>query len=431
MTQFMAIQITEVKVPVEKLEPGMEVVRLDRPWEETDFMLQGLVIKGQEDINDLQRQCKFVFVEESTVGNFSPEEDSDDALLIKKTSTAPPKASEKITYTNTVSIERELPKANLTYRAAKKIAKAIMSGIRLGRMIDMNDARGVVDGVVGSLLKNSDAMTWLTKLKNQDEYTAEHALNVCILSAAFARHLGHDEEEIRQIALCGLLHDVGKSQIPEEILNKEGRLTDEEFDVIKQHPTMGKDLLKTLSETDGAAIDVAHCHHERIDGKGYPRALEEGQIPYYAKIIAVTDSYDAITSNRCYESGRASMEALDIIYRCRGTQFERQLAEEFIQCVGIYPPGSIVEFTNQEVGIILASNARHKLKPRVLVVLDSKKDFCLQSIVDLTSDAKDFQGKPYAIAREIPNGTHGVDLKEFLNRGLSIDYGKGAEPFTA
>jgi putative nucleotidyltransferase with HDIG domain len=429
--------VKELEIAVDQLELGMRVVRLDRPWIETDFLMQGFIIQDRADIDALVRQCDYVYIEaiyetvakperrEAPKGLFARRTATVKSLAqapgnIKNTLIARPSAGEKITYINKINTERELPAARNAYSSAKTVVKSIMEGIRIGRMLDMNQARETVDHIVDSILRSKDALAWLTKIKDKDEYTAEHSLNVCILSATFARHLGHEEKEIREIALCGLLHDVGKSKIPEEILNKQGRFTDEEFDLMRQHTTFGRNLLMSLPHADRIAIDVAHSHHERLDGKGYPRGLQAHQIPYNAKLIAITDSYDAITSSRCYDRARASMEALDIIYKCKGTQFDDELALEFIKCIGIYPPGSVVEFSNGEVGIIISTDEKNKLKPRVIIVLDAEKKAGRERIVDLNKGAVDDNQQQYMIAREVPNGHYGVDIREYLKKGLVI-----------
>ena len=313
--------------------------------------------------------------------------------------------------------------AKSAYDSARTMASSIMSGIRLGRTLDINKARQVVDDCVESILRNDNALMWLTKIKHRDEYTAEHCLNVSILSAAFGKKLGLMEEEIKTLGLCGLLHDVGKTRIPLEVLNKPGALSPDEFKLMQQHTIYGRDILMSLPSVDHATIDVAYNHHERLDGKGYPRSLEEHQIPYFAKIVALADTYDAITSNRVYDNGRASMDALDIIYRFRDSQFDRELANDFIRMVGIYPPGSIVEMINGEVGIIIDSNPKNKLKPKVILVRDSaKQERFKQRVIDLMRNPLDGTNTPYKIAKEVPNGSYGIRLQEFLEQGLILGH---------
>jgi putative nucleotidyltransferase with HDIG domain len=431
----MHYELKEKKISVSELEIGMYVCRLDRPWEDTSFLIQGFLIVSQEEIDQLIEQCDYVYIETretliakserrrnreglSVRGKKRPVVNSKAAIKGNKPQGA--ELERRVTYINKIPMEKEFSNARQCYLFAKRTAKSIMDGIRIGRTLNIHKVRGVVDQVVSSIINNANALTWLTKIKNKDEYTAEHSLNVCILSVAFARHLGLPEEELRRIGLCGLLHDVGKAKIPDEILNKPGRFTDEEMDIMKLHTVFGRDLLLSVQDVDHATVDVAYMHHERIDELGYPRALKAHQIPYYAKLISVVDTYDAITSSRCYDSGRSSMEALDIIYKNRNRQFDEDLALEFIKFIGIYPPGSIVQMTNGEVGIVLTSNKSNKLRPRVLMVLDKDKKPVAQFVIDLSDTPKDLEGEPYMISGELPNGKYGVDVREFLKKGLVI-----------
>lgn len=429
----MHYELKEKKIPVGDLEIGMYVSKLDRPWEETSFVLQGFLVISQDDIDALMEQCEYVFIEtRETLTSPTERRRANKGLAArgkKQTaarrtqSNSKPEGAElerSVSYINKVPMEQEFGNARQCYKFAKLTAKSIMDGIRIGRTLDIHKVRSVVDKVVDSIINNSNALAWLTKIKNKDEYTAEHSLNVCILSVAFARHLGLPEEEIRKIGLCGLLHDVGKAKIPDEILNKPGRFTDEEMEVMKQHTVFGRDLLLSVKDVDHATVDVAFTHHERIDETGYPRGLRAHQIPYYAKIISIVDTYDAITSSRCYDRGRSSMDALDIIYKNRNRQFDENLALEFIKYIGIYPPGSIVRMTNEEVGIVLASNKENKLRPRVLMVLDKDKKPVAQFIIDLSDAPVDIEGKPYMISGELPNGKYGVNIQDFLKKGLVL-----------
>lgn len=444
----MSIRLTEVMIPVGDIRIGMHVIRLDRPWSETNFLIQGFIVTDTDILNALIQQCDYLYIEDreetENLGtkHLGSVKQTDKTVKFSRQTTQPhtatnkatysslhkhsaskqqrPPANKRISYINNISTEKALPSAKAAYTSAKKTVESFMDGVRVGSMIDMNQARETVNEIVDDILKNKDAMAWLTKIKNKDAYTAEHSLNVSILSATFARHLGHTEDDIRKIALGALLHDLGKAKIPTEILNKEGRFTDEEYSIMKEHPQHGYDLLMSIPKKDHSSIDIAYCHHERIDGLGYPRNLNETQIPYFAKVVAITDAYDAITSNRCYDDGRASMAALDIIYKCKGTQFDDELAVEFIKCIGVYPPGSLVELNNGEVGIVIETHENNKLKPRVLLVLDQNKKELPQKIVNLNSNIKNEQGNTLMIARELTNGSYGVWLEEYLKQGFTF-----------
>jgi len=420
--------IVETEIPVSQLAIGMHVVRLDRPWEDTDFLLQGFILQTEEDVLAVQQQCETVIVEgrvqvaPTTERQQLPVSKRKTSVKagpsdISQSSSSIPKR--KVTYVNKVDARREMATARMNYADAKATAKNIMSSLRLGRTLEMNQIHQVVDDCVDSVLRNDNALLLLTKIKNKDEYTAEHCINVSILSAAFAKHLGLLEGEIRTVALGGLLHDVGKMRIDDEILNKPGALTPEEFAVMKNHTTFGRDVLAALPRLAHSAVDVAYSHHERMDGKGYPRGLAGHQIPLFAKIVGLVDTYDAITSSRVYDKGRASMEALQIIHRNKGAQFDAELAVEFIRMVGVYPPGSIVEMTNGEVGIVVATHPTSKLKPRVLLVRDANKQpLGTFREANLLKETPDEAGQPYKIAREVPDESYGIVMKDFIEQGI-------------
>ncbi|KPQ00221.1 HD-GYP domain-containing protein [Marinobacter sp. HL-58] len=419
--------IIETEVPVSQLQIGMHVVRLDRPWEETDFLLQGFVLQTEDDVLAVQQQCDTVFIEGRV--HVAPESFARSPASKPKATGRPGSAGtfqnassvpkRKVTYINKVDTSREMAAARMSYSDAKATARNIMSSLRLGRTLEMNQIHQVVDNCVDSVLRNDNALLLLTKIKNKDEYTAEHCINVSILSAAFAKHLGLLEGEIRNVALCGLLHDVGKMRIDDEILNKPGALTPDEFAVMKNHTTFGRDVLAALPRLAHSAVDVAYSHHERMDGKGYPRGLAGHQIPLFAKIVGLVDTYDAITSSRVYDRGRASMEALQIIHRNKGSQFDAELAVEFIRMVGVYPPGSIVEMTNGEVGIVVDTHSASKLRPRVLMVRDANKNpLATFREMDLLKNIPDSAGQPYKIAREVPDESYGIVMKEFIEQGI-------------
>lgn len=421
-------EFIEQKIHVSELQVGMHVVRLDRPWEETSFLLQGFVIQGRDDIRALEDQCEYVFIEGRVSVAPSPRvgrplagrqrPSSSGATPSSKTQ---PNSRKQVRYINKVAVGDEMPRAERSYDDAKQVAKSIMSGLRIGRALDLGSARQVVNQCVDSILRNSDAMLLLTKLKHQDEYTVEHCLNVAILSAAFGKHLGLLEGEIRTLGLCGMLHDVGKARIPNDILQKPGALTPDEFALMRRHAEYGRDILMGESRSLSAAVDVAFNHHERLDGNGYPRRLNGDQIPYFAKIVSIVDTYDAITSNRVYDSCRSSMTALEIIYKHRGTQFDPELAQEFIRLIGIYPPGSLVELSSGELAVVVESNPQNRRQPKVMkVTTDAKTPIDNMVFVDLAKTISNGSAVGLTIKRELPDGSHGIYLEKLMQEGLKL-----------
>src|SRR5690606_36893319 len=234
----------------------------------------------------------------------------------------------KIAYINKVSAAEESAAVRGVYREARRLTKSLMDDVRLGGVINTEQAKETVKDCVQSILRNADALLWMSKMRSQDEYTSEHCLNVCILAIAFGRHLGMSEPELQKLRLCGLLHDVGKMRIPPAVLNKVEPLTDKEFNIIKAHTVHGRNLLMSSPGVFNGAVDVAYSHHERIDGTGYPRKLKASGISDFARIIAIVDAYDAMTADRCYSTAISTTDALKNIFRDRGTHFDERLSLE-------------------------------------------------------------------------------------------------------
>jgi HD-GYP domain-containing protein (c-di-GMP phosphodiesterase class II) len=413
-------------VPVESLEIGMEVVRLDIPWEDSDFLLQGFIISSEVDLQSLREQCQHVYIR--------AESETDKLIVSNKRSNRPAQVDVTVDASvlhqpgvksiKQVPFEREIREAEGAFRQARSLAKDILANIRLGRALDISECEAVVDRCVDSIIRNPSALLLLTQIKNRDDYTAEHSMNVCILSATFARHLGLSEEEIKTVGLCGLLHDVGKNRVSLDILNKAGALTKEEFDEMKKHPTYGRDLLMSTAGCQAITVDVTFSHHEREDGRGYPRGLSSENIPYFAKLVSLADTYDAITSHRCYDRGRTSAEALEIIHQMRGTQFNSELAEAFIECIGEYPPGCLVELNTGEVAIVTRCYRQDRRRPKVLVVRSAEKGpLPFDRVVDLRREQDRDIEKKISIYSEIRNGSYGIELKHYLDNGLVVGHG--------
>ncbi|TDT44043.1 HD-GYP domain-containing protein (c-di-GMP phosphodiesterase class II) [Halospina denitrificans] len=402
-------ELVEIRMSVTELQLGMSVTRLDRPWLETSFPVQGFVIRHAADIEALQEQCRYVYVE----GQEVVDRRARGLAGVARRKRQVPRLA-------TVDMESELPSAREAYQNTRAMAEEIMQSARMDRAIDVRRATQVVKSCVDSVMRNQDALQILVQMRTKDDYTAQHGMNVCILAAIFGRHLGLLPGEIEKLALSGLVLDVGKMRIPAEILKKSDPLTEDERRVMREHPTHGSRILMSVKGLDPVAVDVAHSHHEHMNGSGYPRGLIAHQIPYFAKIIAILDAYDAITSERSFEQAHSSKEALDIIYQGRGDQFDENLALDFIQCIGVYPAGSLVELNSGEAGIVITTYALNRLRPRVLVVRDPDGEPCRQRVVDLRRRDELASGEPYRISRELPIGAYGIDLGTFLEDGLQL-----------
>jgi len=399
------------KVSASELQIGMYISELDRDWLGTPFLMQGFTLQTRDDIQTVQQYCQYVWIESVQQSYVPPEERAVQEAKQRKQS-----------YINKVSANDEHRQALGVFREARRVTKSLLDEARLGASVNTEAAKSTVNECVQSILRNADALSWMSKMRNEDEYTAEHCLNVCILSISFGRHLGFEEQELQHIGLCGLLHDVGKMKIPAEILNKPARLTDREYKMVKAHTVHGRNLLMTAPGSYHGVVDVAYSHHERLDGKGYPRGLKAAGISEFSRIVAIADAYDAMTAKRTYEDARPSTDALKEIFDNRGTQFDERLAEQFLEMVGLYPPGSIVEMTNGCVGIVLTTNQRYRHLPKVLVVRNTVKKAIKEKVLNLADCEKGTLDKSFLIKRVLVDGTHGVSLKTYKDRGLQLSF---------
>jgi putative nucleotidyltransferase with HDIG domain len=396
-----------IKIHVSQIKLGMFISKLDRPWLETPFLMQGFLVEALDDIDVVAEYCEYVWIDAVQQTWVAPE---------TRGSIQPER---KVSYINKVDTKAEHAAAQNVYREARQLTRTLLDDIRLGGVINTKQAKTTVRNCVDSVLRNSDALIWMSKLRNQDEYTAEHCLNVCILAIAFGRHLGMTEDELEKIGLCGLLHDVGKMRVPSEILNKPASLTEKEFNSIKAHTVHGRNLLMASPGIPNSAVDVAYSHHEKMDGTGYPRQLPASGISEFARMIALVDAYDAMTADRCYSEGIASTEALKIIFKDRGTHFDERLALEFIKSVGLYPPGTLVELVNGLVCIVFETNKKFRHLPKVIAV--HQLDIPLKKIVqiDLADIETGTLEKTFLIKRAHKDGEFGVFVKDHWDRGMA------------
>ncbi|MFT5082437.1 MAG: HD-GYP domain-containing protein (c-di-GMP phosphodiesterase class II) [Lentisphaeria bacterium] len=402
-------QKTDAKLSVGDLKVGMFITHLDRDWLETPFVIQGFYLYTQNDIELVQKYCRHVYVLGAGKSVLGPQKPT---LPLHEIIGRKP-----VTYVNKTTMQDEMQHAYSISSNVKDHIEKALKDVRFGQALDTKAARVFVDASVKSVLNHTDALLWLTKMRAADEYTTEHCMNVCFLAIAFGRRLGLSKQQLGNLGLCGLLHDVGKMRIPDEILNKPGRLTTEEFEIMKQHSQFGRDVLLANNTTYEGAIEVAFSHHERPDGKGYPRGLAAKDISFFSRIISIVDAYDAITGDRVYAKGRPSTEALRIIYENRGTQFDENLALLFIETIGIYPPGSLVELMDGKVAVVTETNTQYRHLPNILLVLDENKNRCSARPISLELTIRSEISRNYLIKTTLPDGSYGVYLRDHYEGG--------------
>lgn len=411
---LLEIHLPEKKLKVEDLQLGMYVAKLDRPWLETPFLLEGLLLKDWEDVEAIRKFSQYVYIDIEKGKDFTGV--TRRATRSTKTKPKPNQANRRQTtkVSGASPIDAELPHATELRHQANNLLDTIRDNIRAGRAIDAEGAKTVIKGMVDSVIRNPGALLWLAQIKDTDEYTATHSINVSILAIAFGQHLGLSPEILHELGLGALLHDLGKIKMPPEILKKPGRLTKEEFEVMKQHPKYGVEILRHAKGLSDAVIDVAHSHHERANGEGYPQGLMREQISQFARITQIVDFYDAVTSNRVYRPGKSSADVTHVLYENQGNIFDTELTEKFIRFLGVFPIGSLVELDTREVGIVLSVDPARSLKPTLLMVLDKNKHkYNPLRITNLWQ--LDIHNITLEIKRILKPGAHGIQVGDYTN----------------
>ncbi len=311
------------------------------------------------------------------------------------------------------SAEQEMGKAKKLYDEAKTLQIKAFKDIKAGRDIDIAPFRELASGFMDSVFRNQDALACLTQMRQKDAYLLEHSINVSILMSIFAKHLGIEKEIIEQLTTGALLHDIGKIKIPDEILNKPGRFTDDEFTIMKNHALYSKEILEESGLT-GVAVDIAGMHHERLDGKGYPFGKKGDEISQYVRMASIVDVYDALTAERVYKAGMEPIKAFKILKDGCPDSFDPVLLTKFIQCIGIHPVGTLVKLSSQKVGLVTESNPTAPLKPVVKTFYSAKHSRYTQiQDIDLsskkTSDSLEAAVKPKE---------YNIDLERFYKNSI-------------
>ena len=385
-----------IKVPVDDLRIGMYVDQLDRPWTETRFMYQGFFIQNQETLQELARVSRYVFV--------------DAERNVAENKTQPAKSIERYPVTQTV--EREIVVAKAIHREATVAAKTIFTQMLQSGRLDVDLARETVNPMLDSMMRNPNALIWLTRMKQHDSYIFSHALNTSIWGLAFARHLGMEKDEIYEVGLGCLLMDVGKTQLPLTLLLKPGPLDEKEWKLARSHVDLAGGIIRGMDGMTPRVMELVQSHHERFDGSGYPDKLKGHAIPVFAKIAGIVDTYDALVSFRPYAGERPPHEAMRYIYGLRGTLFQDEVVVKFMQVVGAFPTGSVVELNTGAVGVVLAQNPQ-RLRPRLALVTDeAKRRMSTPAVVDMMYDSPWSDTGKFWIDRCLQNGAYGIEPQQ-------------------
>lgn len=357
------------RISIDRLKIGMKVEKLDRSWLATPFLRHRFTITSSVQIEQLHASG----VQQLDIEIDDTDQDPSSVVPVMPTEaeSSQPMARPANPEPPLVPFAEELPGARQVYRAAKLIIRQAMEDVRMGRALNMEAVSDVVGSMVDSILRSPDALTSLTRLKQFDEYTFFHSVNTSALALSVGRHLGYARTPLLQLGTGMLLHDIGKTLIPIEILNKPGRYQVDEFEIMKQHVMRGAEVLSNTTGLADVFLNPTLEHHERVDGTGYPHRRSKIDLSQFGLIAAIVDIYDAVTSDRCYHKGKTPHDTLQMLYRL-GSQghVDGTLVQQFVQVVGVYPVGSCVSLNTGESAIVKQFNPHAPIRPLVVLIKD-------------------------------------------------------------
>ncbi|MDH4325442.1 MAG: DUF3391 domain-containing protein [Betaproteobacteria bacterium] len=406
------------EVPVEFLEFGMFVAKLDRPWTETPFVYQGFVLKTEQQLNALKKYCKTVFVD--------PEKK--EVVVAARLLTLPPASARQsiveqskekvrgtVIYKELATVEDELPRARTVFSQTNAIVHSMSRAVITGNALDGDRAKQAVNEITDSVVRNPDAMMLLVTMRDKAEETLNRATQVSVYMTVFGRFLQLERERLEVLGLIGLLQDVGMLKLPAGIPGRRSDLALAEDELFKTHVTHSVEILSQTAGLPAELPSLASLHHERYDGSGYPRGLKGSAISQTGAIAGIVDTFDMLTAPAPYGMQMPPSNALNVLFQNRGTQFHAALVEQFIQCVGAFPVGSVVELNSGEVGVVITQNLVKRLQPRVMVVQDaSGNPIHPHKVLDLVNEPMVTPDEPYRIRRTLDQTTVRIDSRELF-----------------
>jgi putative nucleotidyltransferase with HDIG domain len=409
----------KVIVEAHDVKKGMYVSELDRPWLDTPFLFQGFRITNKDEIEQIGQICDFVFVdtEKSTIPVTRAQPGSASSRPRPKKQSIAKIIKKPLPYT--AKFEEEFTTARECYQLAGEELGRLFDDVRMGKSLEIEGARATVTSMVDSILRQPDALVLLASLGNKDKSLVTHALSVCTLSLAFGRSLGFEADALVNLGLGALLHDIGEIKIPDQVLANVVNASEEERALIEGHADIGAMMLKKLDNLPDNVIAIVQDHHERADGSGYPGQLTGGEISIHTKIVSIVNTYDNILNGiNGYESMSVD-DTLKSIYAWRRDLFDELLVEKFIQCVGIYPLGSVVELRTGQVGIVISSRPDARLFPKIMLIRDAHREPVEPpKMINLALFKEKLDTDDFEIKRLVEGHHYGIDVRQYILREL-------------
>lgn len=442
MQEYASEEKMKEQLSTTKICPGMFVAELDRPWLGTPFLLQGFLIEDEQEMALLRQYCTTVIIDRSrSIGEHYATAPAAGSAV------RPARSPAEITVVNEAQPEdfasicnflRQAPagrhyprpptispvngqsrlEPELLYSApiiddVKQTLQTIRETLDLESGKKIEQIGALVHELADSVQRNPDALLWLTRLKSTDRYSYDHAVDVSVHLMIFARFLNLPASTIEGLGLAGMMQDIGKVDLPQEILNKPGQLTAEEYALVQSHVASSLEMLVSQPGFNPELLSIVASHHERHDGSGYPQRLAGDKITLEAELAGLIDAYCAMTRKRAYNPAVSHHHALEELIEVRGSKFRSPLVNQFIQCMGVYPVGSLVELNSSEVAVVIQQNRVRRLQPRVFVVLAADKTVeRYPRTIDLLMQPETAAREPYRILRSLPPDAYGIDPRE-------------------
>ena len=430
------MQLTQM-LSVEQLEIGMYVAQLDRPWLETPFLFQGFYIRDEDEIMELQAHCEHVYVSRESVTT------QPDAAVSRVTSRSEtgrqeqpakrrfsiralfglskrPATNEDFEQTNVIyqdvtSLKEESKTALTVHEEAIKTVQGVMESLKTSGRLHVEHLEQAVKPMVDSVLRNPAALACLMRMQKKGSYLYRHSLASSVWATILGRQIGLSRDDLAVIGIGAMLLDVGKTNLPTELLNKPGSLDDDERLLVQQHVQFGLDILKATPGIDSRVLEMVAHHHERYNGTGYPSQLKGNKIPVFGRIAGIVDAYDAMITLRPYAELRSSYDALRKLRVLADVEFQAEIVEQFTRAIGAFPTGTLVELNTGEVAIVTRQNLIRRLRPEVMVIMDAEKRLLDQfRAIDLNNEKVSPHGEHSLwIECGLPPGAHGIDPTEF------------------
>lgn len=418
------------KIEVNALREGMFVSDLDRPWHETPFPLQGFYIRQDDDVKAIAQYCRHVYVDirkersSGTYGQHTPfnpkQKGASASVEVQDSLKLPPIAIKNPErYEASQTIRKEVARATRLHQNVYEAVEQVFSQVEQGAEPSIEETESVAASMVESVIRNPDALVWLSKMKDKDAHSYQHSVNASIWALVFARHLGLDRKRMKALATGVLLSHIGKAGIDQELLENEEYLEGADLRVYQSYVDHSVDMLQSVEGISQGVLSVVRYHQERHNGSGFPQGVTGDRIPLLAKIAGIVEHYQSLITPREYASGLSPLDAVSVLYGLRNVAFQQDLVERFIEAIGVYPTGTLVELSSAEVGIVTGHNEKRRLMPQVMVVLDEQKQPLRKAkIVDLMEHNSSRSGDGALFIRDsLPKGAYDIDENEYLLTG--------------